>query len=104
MVQINADKEEAEAVRVKVEAEEAIAKEKVGGAVAGFLKKNFLPVPENTIEKTARAQRAYRVCVSVSVACILVELNVYMNNLSQSKKPHFRAEEVDIVVPNEAPN
>lgn len=29
MVQINADKEEAEAVRVKVEAEEAIAKEKV---------------------------------------------------------------------------
>lgn len=30
MVQINADKEEAEVVRVKVEAEEAIANEKVG--------------------------------------------------------------------------
>lgn len=31
MVQINADKEEAEAVRVKVEAEEAVANEKVRG-------------------------------------------------------------------------
>lgn len=38
MVQINADKEEAEAVRVKVEAEEAVAKEKVGGAAAPFIK------------------------------------------------------------------
>lgn len=35
MVEINVDKEEAEAVRVKVEAEEAVANEKVGPTVRG---------------------------------------------------------------------
>lgn len=36
MVEINADKEEAEVVRVKVEAEEAVANEKVGTGSLGF--------------------------------------------------------------------